>query len=379
MAPTVKHLLVVAGETSGDLHAANLVAALRRQHPEVMVFGVAGERMRAGGVEALAGVEELSVMGLAEVARELPRLVGLARRVRRQALARRPDAAVLVDAPDFNLPLARHLHRAGVPVVVYISPQLWAWRAGRVRRLRRDVDKVLSILPFEVEFFARHGVAVEYVGHPLVDELHQLVAAPPPRQDRTLALLPGSRWQEVGALLPEMVLAARALRQKDRSLRVKVLVAPGLEVRRVRALLGDAAAWLELVVEDRHDHLAAASAALVASGTATLECALLDVPMVVAYRLHPLTYALARRLVRLPHVSLVNLVAGRSVVPELLQGACTWQALAAATGRLLGGEGDRQRQELRAVRDRLGPPGASGRAAAAVARILGLPAASTPG
>ncbi|MEP0774451.1 MAG: lipid-A-disaccharide synthase [Acidobacteriota bacterium] len=378
MAPTVKRLLVVAGETSGDLHAANLVAALHRQHPEVMAFGVAGERMRAAGVEALAGVEELSVMGLAEVVRELPRLVSLARRVRRQALARRPDAAVLVDAPDFNLPLARHLHRAGVPVVVYISPQLWAWRAGRVRRLRRDVDQVLSILPFEVEFFSPHGVAVEYVGHPLVDELHQLVAAPPPRQHRTLALLPGSRWQEVGALLPEMARAAGALRREDRSLRVALLVAPGLEVSRVRGLLGEAAEWVELVVHDRHAHLAAASAALVASGTATLECALLDVPMVVAYRLHPLTYALARRLVRLPHVSLVNLVAGRSVVPELLQRACTWQALAAAAGRLFSDDGERQRRELQAVRDRLGPPGASARAAAAVARLLGLSSEASP-
>lgn len=378
MAPTVKRLLVVAGETSGDLHAANLVAALHRRHPEVTAFGVAGERMRAAGVEALAGVEELSVMGLAEVVRELPRLVSLARRVRREALARRPDAAVLVDAPDFNLPLARHLHRAGVPVVVYISPQLWAWRAGRVRRLQRDVDQVLSILPFEEEFFARHRVAVEYVGHPLVDELHQLAAAPPPRQDRTVALLPGSRWQEVGALLPEMLAAADALRQEDRSLRVALLVAPGLEVERVRGLLGDAEEWVDLVVHDRHAHLAAASAALVASGTATLECALLDVPMVVAYRLHPLTYALARRLVRLPHVSLVNLVAGRSVVPELLQRACTWQALAAAAGRLLSDDGERQRRELQAVRDRLGPPGASDRAAAAVARVLGLPSAASP-
>lgn len=373
MAAAVKRLLVVAGETSGELHAANLVAALRQRYPELDVFGVAGERMRAAGVEALAGVEELSVMGLAEVVRQLPSLVRLARRVRRQALGRRPDAAVLVDAPDFNLPLARHLHRAGVPVIVYISPQLWAWRAGRVRRLQRDVDQVLSILPFESDFLSRHGVAVEYVGHPLVDELHRLAAAPPPRQDRILALLPGSRWHEVKALLPEMALAARALRECDRSLRVKLLVAPGLDVTQLRQLLGEADQWVELIVKERHAHLATASAALVASGTATLECALLDVPMVVAYRLHPVTYALARRLVRLPHVSLVNLIIGRTVVPELLQRACTWPALAAEAGRLLSGDGEGQRQALQAVRDRLGPPGASQRAAAAVARVLGLP------
>lgn len=372
MAPALKRLLVVAGETSGDLHAANLLGALRARHPDVAAFGVAGERMRAAEVEALAGVEELSVMGLAEVVRELPRLVRLARRVRREALARRPDAAVLVDAPDFNLPLARHLRRAGIPVVVYISPQLWAWRVGRVRNLQRDVAHVLSILPFEVEFFSRHGVAAEYVGHPLVDELHTLAAAPPVRQGETLALLPGSRWQEVAALLPAMAWAATALRESHPRMRAKVLVAPGLEVASVRALLGGAEGWVELVQGDRHAHLAAASAALVASGTATLECALLDVPMVVAYRLHPLTYALARRMVRLPHVSLVNLVAGRAVVPELLQEACTGPALAAEAARLLAEAGGERRQELSLVRSLLGPPGASSRAASAVARVLGL-------
>lgn len=372
MAQTMKRVLVVAGEASGDLHAANLVGALRQRHPGVVTFGVAGERMRAVGVEALAGVEELSVMGLAEVARELPRLLRLSRRVRREALERRPDAAVLVDSPDFNLPLARRLNRAGVPVVVYISPQLWAWRAGRVRKLQRDVTRVLSILPFEVDFFSRRGVAVEYVGHPLVDELHALASTRSMREGLTLALLPGSRWQEVAALLPAMAWAATALREEHSSLRVRVLVAPGLEVERIRGLLGKAGQWVELVESNRHVHLAAASAALVASGTATLECALLDVPMVVAYRLHPLTYAVARRLVRLPHVSLVNLVAGATVVPELLQEACTGPALALEAGRLLAGAGARQREHLEAVRSKLGPPGASLRAAVAVARVLGL-------
>ena len=372
VASQVKRLLVVAGEPSGDLHAANLIHELRAQRPEIEAFGVVGERLRAAGVEALAHVEELSVMGLAEVVRQLPRLVHLARRVRRAALARRPDAAVLVDAPDFNLPLARHLHRAGVPVVVYIAPQLWAWRAGRVRRLRRDVAQVLSILPFEVEFFSRQGVAACYVGHPLLDELANAVATPAARPGGLLALLPGSRWQEVVALLPTMVAAATALRGAHAGLRAQLIVAPGLEAARVRALLGDAAPWVELVERDRYAHLAAASAALVASGTATLECALLDVPMVVAYRLHPLTYAVARRLVQLPHVSLVNLVAGRAVVPELLQEACSAAALAAAAAPLLDEGGGEQRQELARVRSLLGPPGASRRAAAAVARQLGV-------
>lgn len=378
VAAEVKRLLVVAGEASGDLHAANLVVALRQRCEALEIFGVAGERLRAAGVEPLARVEELSVMGLFEVVRELPRLLRLSRRVRREALARRPDAAVLVDAPDFNLPLARHLRRAGVPVVIYVSPQLWAWRSGRVRRLQRDVVRVLSILPFEAEFFASHGVAAEYVGHPLVDELHPLTSAPPPRDSAKLVLLPGSRWQEVNALLPAMAWAAQELRASWPKLAVELLVAPGLSAGSVRAILGPLGEGVELVEKDRHGHLATASLALVASGTATLECALLGVPMVVAYRLHPFTYALARRLVKLPHVSLVNLVAGAEVVPELIQDDCTGPRLALVARQLLGEEGERQRAQLAQVRARLGPPGASVRAAAAVAQLLGCPPPTRP-
>ena len=364
------NILVVAGEASGDLHAANLVTALREARPGLTCFGVGGERLRAAGLECLARSEELSVMGLAEVVRELPRLVTLARRVRREAIRRGPDLAVLVDAPDFNLPLARHLRRAGIPVVVYISPQLWAWRSGRVRRIRRDVVRVLCILPFEVEFYARHGVAAEYVGHPLVDELSPLMAAPPPRDDNSLALLPGSRWHEVSLLLPGMVAAAEALAATRPGLAVRILVAPGLARDRLAALVGSPAVQVELVSAERHRVLASSRAALVASGTATLECALLGVPMVVGYRLHRLTFAIARRLVRVPHVSLVNLVAGREVVPELVQEHFTPEELARRAGALWGPAGDDQRQALHEVRRWLGDPGASRRAAAAVVRVL---------
>lgn len=363
-------ILVVAGEASGDLHAGNLVAALREARPDLAYFGVGGERLRAAGLECLAHSEELSVMGLAEVVRELPRLVTLARRVRREAISRRPDLAVLVDAPDFNLPLARHLRSAGVPVVVYISPQLWAWRSGRVRRIRRDVNRVLCILPFEVEFYARHGVAAEYVGHPLVDELADLMAAPPPREDDSLALLPGSRWHEVALLLPGMVAAAEALAATRPGLVVRVLVAPGLAKERLAALVGSPAVRVDLVSAERHRVLASSRAALVASGTATLECALLGVPMVVGYRLHRLTYALARRVVRVPHVSLVNLVAGREVVPELVQEHCTPGELARRAAALWGSAGDDQRRALYEVRRWLGDPGASRRAAGAVMHVL---------
>lgn len=361
-------ILLVAGEASGDLHAANLLAALDRLEPSVEAFGVGGERLRALSFECLARSEELSVMGLAEVLREVPRLVRLARRVRREAVARRPDVAVLVDSPDFNLPLARRLRRAGIPVVIYVSPQLWAWRQGRVRRIRRDARRVLCLLPFEVPFYQRHGVAAEYVGHPLVDELDEVLQRPPERAGEVLALLPGSRRHEVETLLPTMARAAATLQRERPGLRVRLVAAPGLDAGRLAALAAPVTA-LECVTADRHRALASCRAALVASGTATLECALLDVPMVVGYRLHGLTYQLARRLVRVPHVALVNLVAGRRVATELVQDSFTESALVAEARGLLGEAGTLQREGLAEVRRRLGPPGASGRAARAVLAV----------
>jgi len=361
--------LIVAGEASGDLHAANLLVALRAAAPALEAFGVGGARLRAAGLDCLAHSEELSVMGLAEVVRHLPRLLGLARRVRRGALARRPDVAVLVDSPDFNLPLARRLRRAGIPVVIYISPQLWAWRSGRVRRIRRDVRRVLCILPFEVGFYREHGVEAEFVGHPLVDELAPVMAAMPARERGALALLPGSRWHEVEALLPTMLAAAELV--KESASRVRLIVAPGLDAARLEAMVPAGSPAVELVTEDRHRALAACGAAMVASGTATLECALLDVPMVVGYRLHALSYRLARRLVRVPHVALVNLVRGERLAPELVQDDFTAAKLAAAAGGLLGAGGEAQRRGLAEVRSRLGGAGASARAAAAVLAVAG--------
>jgi lipid-A-disaccharide synthase len=360
------NVFLVAGEASGDLHAANLLSALQRLAPGVAAAGVGGERLRAAGLECVARAEELSVMGLAEVVRELPRLLALSRRVRGEAVARRPDVAVLVDSPDFNLPLAKALRRAGIPVVIYVSPQLWAWRAGRVRRIRRDVRRVLCLLPFEPAFYARHGVPAEYVGHPLIDELAGVMAAPPAVDPGSIALLPGSRWHEVESLLPAMLAAVDRLAAGGTPVRARLIAAPGLASGRLSALVGGHARRVELVAADRHRALAACGAAMVASGTATLECALLGVPMVVGYRLHPLTYALARALVRVPFVSLVNLTAGEAVVEELVQHAFTAEALAAAVARLFGPGGDALRARLAEVRRRLGAPGASERAARAV-------------
>ncbi len=366
-------LLIVAGEVSGDIHAGNLLRELGALRPGLSAFGVGGERLLAAGLDPIAHTDELAHMGLVEVLRELPRIRGVMRRLVGEATRRRPTLAVLVDSPDFNLRLADRLRVLGIPVVLYVSPQLWAWRRGRVHVVRRVAREVLCILPFEVEFYATSGVPARYVGHPLVDDLareglfpHRDLA-----QEGWLALLPGSRRMEVRQLLPAM-LEALALLPSSRVERAVLVEAPGVgtEIDRVLARHPTDSRLVRVAGPARRGQLAQCNAAWTASGTATLECALLGVPMVVGYRLQPLSHLLARVLVRVPHVGLVNLIAGRRLAPELLQGSWNSGALAAAVTGLVGAEGDVQRAGLASVRSRLGEPGASRRAAEAVLEHL---------
>jgi lipid-A-disaccharide synthase len=366
-------ILIVAGEVSGDIHAGNLLESLRDIEPDLDAFGVGGDRLARAGLHCIARTEELAHMGLVEVVRELPRLRGILRSVVRAAEQRRPQVAVLVDSPDFNLRLAARLGKIGVPVVLYVSPQLWAWRRGRVRTVRRLAREVLCILPFEARFYEQNGVRARYVGHPLLDDLNRdrLLDDPPQRFERRLALLPGSRAMEVRQLLPTMLEGLAQLGGGEVAEAVLV-EAPGVshvidEVLgahhpdpRLRRAAGD---------ERRRAH-ASCGLAWTASGTATLECALLGVPMIVGYRLRPLSAAVARRLVRVPHVALANLIAGERAAPELLQEAWNPSELVAATRSLAAGGADVQRRALREVRRRLGEPGASRRAAEAVAEYL---------
>lgn len=370
--------MILAGEASGDLNAGLLVAELRRRHPELQVFGCGGEELRAAGCELLVDAAELAVVGLFEVVRHLPRLYRHYRRLRRAMLERRPRGLVLVDFPDFNLRLARAAHAAGIPVIYFISPQLWAWRAGRVRQIRRYVRRMLCIFPFEQEFYRRRGVEVEYVGHPLVERVkphtsraefcarHGLDPAQP-----LLALLPGSRRREVAFHLPVLVAAARGLQQLQ-PLQCVLPLAPGLSPEDVAPYLAAAPGLVHVVRGETYDALAHARLAVVASGTSTVETALLRTPMVVIYRLSSWTYALGRRLVKTPYFAMVNLIVGHAGVPELIQRDLTASAVIDWAGRLLvdGPERTRQLAHLDAVRERLGGPGAIGRAAAAVAREL---------
>jgi len=382
-------LLVVALEASADLHGAAVLRELRTLRPGLRAFGAAGPLLRAEGCEALVRAEDLSVMGIAEVIPALPRILRALGTIRRAAADRKPGAALLVDSPDFNLRVARRMRDLGIPVAYFIGPSVWAWRTYRVRQIARDVSRMLVILPFEADFYARHGVQAVYVGNPLLDAPPAGLepSAPPSSRGRAdvrrtlglegeatvVALLPGSRRQELRRIWPAMLDAARTMRAHVPGVQFVVPVAP--TVRRE---------WLRtdlpvVFIEGRAPEvLAAADVAVVASGTATLEAALAQVPTVVVYRLSWLSWLVGRLLVRAPFISLVNLIARRRVVPELLQRECTGDRIARSAETLLTSRAERESQleGMRAVRQALAPAGAQGaarRTAQAVAELLGEP------
>ena len=370
-------LLISCGEASGDLYGAELVRHLRDQVPGLDTFGLGGDRLQAEGASLLAHVRDLAVVGLLEVVSHLRDLRAVFRRVVAEAERCRPDAAVLVDYPDFNLRLARELHRRGIPVIYYVSPQLWAWRRGRIHDIRESVARMLVIFPFEEALYRDAGVPVSFVGHPLVSLVHPPADPATVRRELGLdpdrpvvALLPGSRAKEVAHNLPPMAESVDALAAARPGLQFVAAVAASLDPALIRRGLGDRAVT---IAHDRtHAALSAATAAIVASGTATVDAALLGAPMVVVYRLSPWTYRLGRRFVRVPYYAMVNLIGGRRVVPELIQGDFTADHVRAEIVPLLDDtETRRQMQrDLREVREKLGAPGASARAAAAVAPYL---------
>jgi lipid-A-disaccharide synthase len=382
--PESLRLMLVAGEESGDAHAAALVGALRERAPEAAFefFGAAGARMREAGVEPVVRDEDLAIMGIVEVARALPRFLAAYRALKRAAVERRPDAVVLVDWPDFNLALARALRRRGLRVIYYISPQLWAWRAHRVRQVRRDVDLMLTILPFEAGWYARRGVAqVEFVGHPLSGEVkprltreefrarHRLDAARP-----LVALLPGSRRKELERHLPLMLDAASRLARERPGAQFVVALAASREREEAESIIaasGFGGENLFVTRGETREALAGSDAAAVCSGTATLEAALVATPLVVVYKESAVNWHTLGRLIRVEHYGLVNLVAGERVAPELIQDDFTGAALARELSALLDPARNADaRSRLRRATARLGDAGASLRAADAVLRAV---------
>jgi lipid-A-disaccharide synthase len=366
----VTKLCIVTGEASGDLHAAGLLRAFRELRPGVETFGTGGSALAAAGMEIIHPIDEMGVVGLFNVIRHIPMLHRIFRTVEREVAVRRPDAVILVDYPGFNLRLARRCREMNIPVVYYISPQVWAWRRGRVKAIERTVDLMLTILPFEEAFYREHGVAAHYVGNPLVEQLDGIDR----RADRSgevtrLALMPGSRRSEVDSLLPVMLRALELIR-KGRKIETSLIKAPTVDIQHLRSHL-NTHPEVKVVAAEGRQALADADLALIASGTATLEAALLGVPAIAMYRLSPLTYLLARRLVRLPFFSLVNIVAGKEVIPELLQSEVVPVRIAAAAGRMLEPQNYATiRRELASVREKLVSENASRRAAGEIDRFL---------
>jgi lipid-A-disaccharide synthase len=376
--------MVSCGEPSGDLYAGALVRELARLCPGIAVHGMGGDHLQAAGATLVGDYRGLTVTGLVEALRVLPQSYAMYRRLVRAARERRPDVLVVIDFPDFNFRLAAAVRALGIPVVYYIAPQVWAWRSGRMRTLRRIADRILVIFPFEPEIYERAGTRATFVGHPLVD----LARATQPRErflasvglapDRpVVGLLPGSRPNELAQILPGLVEAAALIARSEPSAQFLLARAPHLPDAALAPL---AASRVPIAVASASadDVLAASTVVVTASGTATVQTALHERPMVIVYRVAPLTYALGRPLVHVDTFGMVNLVAGRRVAPELIQGDFTPDAVARETLRLMapGAERDQAIAAMREVRAKLGGEGASRRAAES---ILDLVASSRAG
>jgi len=362
--------MIIAGEASGDLHGAGVIRELKKLSPNADCFGVGGDKMQSAGMQLIYHVRELSVMGFWEVLQHLPLLRSVERTLVALLKARRPDVVLLIDYPGFNLKFAGIAHRLGFRTVYYISPQVWAWNPGRVKKMKGIIDKMLVVFPFESEIYRRHGIDVEFVGHPLLEVLDE----PQGKEEfckrhgllpdqLILGLFPGSRRQELERIFPAMLGAARLLHQQL-GVQVAVGVSSLLEFEFVKSFLRDDFP-VRLLQHAAHDLMKNADVALVTSGTATLETAFFRTPMVIVYKTSMLTYLVGRLVVRIDSIGLANIVAGKKVVPELIQGAATPQRLAEEAMKMLSDAELRKTisRELGAVRERLGTVGASQRVA----------------
>jgi lipid-A-disaccharide synthase len=375
MSDAARKILLVAGEASGDMHGAELVTALRRSDPRIEVSGVGGERLRQVGMRILVDTATVATMGFVETFGTLGRLLSAYRRLKRFMIEERPALLVLIDYPEFNMFLAKRAKALGIPVFYYIAPQVWAWRRGRVHKLARRVDRIGVVFPFEAPLYNNGRQLAEFVGHPLLD----IVRATRSREETLaryhfdptrplLALLPGSRKKEIRHLLPPSITAAQQLMAEG--WQVVIALAHTLTRDDLAAALGGPLPALPIVEEDTYNIVYAADAAVVASGTATLETALLGRPMVIMYRVSPVTFAVARLLVHVDHIGMPNIILGRRVFPELIQREVTPQNVVAAVHEVTA-----RRHELTAalgeLRHKLGEPGAAERAAHLALELMG--------
>jgi lipid-A-disaccharide synthase len=374
-----KDVLIVAGEASADLHGSNLVRAIKGLDPTVSFCGIGGKQMEEAGVKILIPASDMAVVGLTEIFSKLPKILKAHRTLTNLLKNSPPDLLIPIDYPGFNIHLAGVAKRHKVPVLYYISPQVWAWRTGRVKKIAKRVDRMAVILPFEERFYRERGVNVEYVGHPLLDSV-------PQQQDKNqmirkmglenaypvLGLLPGSRNEEVGNHLPVMIKALEILSARYPNLKGLLPLAPTIPLELVQSFLEKSSAEISILQRSIYDTLTVCDLALVASGTATVETAILGIPMVLVYRASAITYWVGKRVIKVPFLGLVNLVAGERVVPELIQDDLTPDRLAHEALKILEGGKKRENmiEKLVMVKEKLGRGGASERTAKIAIEML---------
>ena len=372
----VRSVMIIAGEASGDLHGAGVVRELRKANPGIEIFGVGGDRMKQEGMQLIYHVNELGFMGFAEVIKHLPVIRSMKKTLETVLRHKKPEVVLLIDYPGFNLRFAKSAKRSGAKVVYYISPQVWAWHRSRVRKMRGIVDKMLVIFPFEVDLYHKEGIDAEFVGHPLLEGLkseldrkgfvkrYGLAA-----DKRVLALIPGSRMQEIEMIFPVMLQAARSIAQSE-GMEIVVAVAPTLQEEYFRTFYS--VEGIRLVKNASYDVMQNADFALVTSGTATLETGMFGTPMVVVYKTSWPTYIIGRLLIRVNNIGLVNIVAGKQIVPEFIQHRATASVLAREVVAILrnGELLSTMKRELSLVRGKLGEIGASSRVAQRILQMV---------
>ena len=368
----VKRILIAAGEASGDLHASCLAKAMLELEPNLHFYGMGGEKLKEAGGRIIFDISKLSVMGITEVIRHLGHIYHVFRWFKMSLKNDRPDLIILIDYPEFNLRLAKVAKRYHVPVCYYISPQIWAWRTGRVRKISKLVDKMVVVFPFELPLYEKEGMDVSFVGHPLLD----IVKAKKSKEENlkrfglnekktTIGLLPGSRLSEVKKILPPMIGAAGLLSRRFDNLQFILPIAPGLKREEIVNLTEKKSVTITIVDDSIYDVIDSSHLVMVASGTATLETALLTTPMVIIYKMSPLSYLIGKTLVKVPYIGMANIIAGKMVVPELIQEEATAEKITHEVTRLLEDNHYRQTtcKELTLIKEKLGEPGASKRAA----------------
>jgi len=373
-----KDILIVAGEASGDLHGSSLIRELRNVNPQIQLFGIGGDRMKKEGMELLYHIDKLSIMGFFEVLSKLRMIREVMKTMLRLAKERRPDLVVLIDYPGFNLRFAQRIKKMGVPIVYYISPQVWAWGGNRVKKMKGLIDKMIVVFPFEVEIYKKFDIDCEFVGHPLLEVVRPILSFEDfqskfdlRKNEVLLGLLPGSRWQEVERILPIMVQTAELLGSRIKNLRVMLGLASTIKRQRVQTILDQFKSRVEIIENLTYDLMKHSDLLLVTSGTATLESAILGTPFLVLYKTSLWTYLFAKSLVSIPNIALANVVAGKKIVPEYIQDKAVPKDIADEMYDILT---DKPRyksiqNELSLVKEKIGEAGASKRVAQIINEI----------